>query len=534
MKITRRQTIKLLTGAASVLTARPSLAFFANQTEDEQLSITPGPFAGTRESLANNKMPPWFADAKFGIWSHWGPQSGVEYGDWFARTMYMEGTKEYKWHLENYGHPSKSGYKDLVPLFKGAKWNPEHLMDLYVNAGAKYFVSMGVHHDNYDMWNSKYQPRWNAVATGPRRDIVGEYAKAARARGLRFGVSEHLSNSFEWLGPAHSSDKTGPMAGVPYDGSDPAYADLYHDYSSMKPGYLERIINHPMGREEAPDSWKLQYFLRIKDLVDQHHPDLLYTDGGIPFGEYGMSTIAEAYNVSASLHHGANDAVYTGKLLRECTGGTCVLDRERSVLDDIWPEPWQTDTCIGNWHYQRGITYKTAKKVIDLLVDIVSKNGNLLLNFPLPNSGELDADEMVTLNGITEWMRLNSEGIYATRPWAVSGEGPSTKAVVHTDSTSAYNPNEGKKPDLGATDFRFTTKNNNLYAFAQGYSTAGEPYLLQSLAFGSPYKPGRIDHVTLLGSSEKLKWKQDQAGLHIGALKRPLHDAGCCFKITFA
>lgn len=534
MKITRRQSIYLLASTAPALATRNGLAFLVNQSEASQLTITPGPFTATKQSLAGFRAPAWFTDAKFGIWSHWGPQSGVEYGDWFARTMYMEGTKEYKWHLENYGHPSKSGYKDLVPLFKGAKWDPEHLMDLYVKAGAKYFVSMGVHHDNFDMWNSKYQPRWNAVITGPKRDIVGEYANAARARGLRFGVSEHLSNSFEWLGPAHTSDKTGPLAGVPYDGSDPVYADLYHDYSGMEPGYLGRIINHPMGREEAPDSWKLQYFRRIKDLVDQHHPDLLYTDGGIPFGDYGMSTIAEAYNVSASLHNGTNEAVYTGKLSKECTGGTCVLDRERSVLDDIWPEPWQTDTCIGNWHYQRGITYKTAKKVIDLLVDIVSKNGNLLLNFPLPNSGELDAEEMVTLNGITEWMQLNSEGIYGTRPWTVSGEGPSTKAPVHTDSTSAYNPNENKKPDLGAADFRFTTKNSVLYAFTQGYSSASEPYLLKTLAIDSQQKPGKIRHVAVLGSDERPTWKQDQNGLRISSLKRPLHDAGCCFKIRFS
>lgn len=534
MKYTRRQTLKFIAGAASVLAARPSLAFFADQSERNEIAISPGPYDGKNESLTHNKVPPWFTDAKFGIWSHWGPQSGVEYGDWFARTMYIEGSKQYLWHIENYGHPSKSGYKDLVPLFKGAKWDPEHLMDLYLKAGAKYFVSMGVHHDNYDMWNSKYQPRWNSVSIGPKRDIVGEYAKAARARGLRFGVSEHLSNSFEFFGPAHSSDKNGPLAGVPYDGTDPSYADLYHDYSGMKTGYLDRIIKHPMGRDEVAESWKKQYFNRIKDLVDQHHPDLLYTDGGIPFGEYGMSTIAEAYNVSATFHHGKSEAVFTGKLQKECTGGVCVLDRERSVLDTIWPEPWQTDTCIGNWHYQRGITYKTAKKVIDLLVDIVSKNGNLLLNFPLPNSGELDTQEMVTLNGITEWMALNEEGIFGTRPWEISGEGPSTKVVIKTDSTSAYNPNENKKPDLGVYDFRFTTKNSRLYAFAQGYPKPDESYNLESLSFTSPQRPGKISNVTALGTSEKLKWKQDNTGLHIKALNKPLHDAGCCFRIQFA
>lgn len=533
MNVTRRQSVKYLAGTASVLAARPGLALFNNLTGDNGISLTPGPFRGTRDSLAGNKLPSWFADAKFGIWSHWGPQSGIEQGDWFARRMYEEGSECYRWHLKNCGHPTKTGYKDLVPHFKGAKWNPEHLMDLYVKAGARYFVCTAVHSDNFDMWNSKYQPRWNAVATGPNRDIVGEYARAARARGLRFGVSEHLSNSFEFMGPAHSSDKTGPLAGVPYDGSDPAYADLYHDYSGMKPGYLDRILSRPMGREEVGENWRSLYFHRIKDLVDQHQPDLLYTDGGIPFNEYGLSTVAEAYNVSASLHRGKNETVFTGKLQQECSVGLCVMDRERGVLDSIWPEPWQTDTCIGDWHYKRGIVYKSAKKVIDMLVDIVSKNGNLLINFPLPNSGELDDEEMDILNEITGWMTLNSEGIYDTRPWHIYGEGPSTKVVVKTDTTVAFNPNEGKSPGLGLADYRFTTKGNKLYAFTQGYSKAGEPYLVESLSLSSPLRPGRIKNVVLLGSDEVLAWNQDGSGLHINAFKKQLHKAGCCFRIDF-
>ena len=187
---------------------------------------------------------------------------------------------------------------------------------------------MGVHHDNFDMWNSKYQPRWNAAAIGPKRDIVGEWAAAARKRGLRFGVSEHLSNSFDWLAPAHTSDTTGPLAGVPYDGVHPAYADLYHDYSGMPADFAKTA--KAMGRV-APDCWKQQYFNRIKDLVDQYQPDLLYTDGGIPFDEYGLSLVANLYNVSAARHGGKVEAVYTSKTTSDCATGTCVLDRERGV-----------------------------------------------------------------------------------------------------------------------------------------------------------------------------------------------------------
>lgn len=499
MRITRRRTLQLL-AAAPTLALRPSSA--------EQPSIASGPFKATRESLAADQIPDWFADAKFGIWAHWGPQSAVEDGDWYARNIYIQGSPQYDYHVKTYGHPSKVGYKDLIPQFKAAQWDPEHLMDLYVKAGAKYFFSMGVHHDNFDMWNSKYQPRWNAVATGPKRDIVGIWKNAARKRGLRFGVSEHLSNSFDWLAPAHTSDSTGPLAGVPYDGTLSAYADLYHDYTGMPADFAKNA--KAMGRV-APDRWKQQYFNRIKDLIDQHQPDLLYTDGGIPFDEYGLSLVAHVYNTSAARHGGKVEAVYNSKTATDCTTGTCALDRERGVLDDIASKPWQTDTCIGQWHYKRGIKYKSAKKVVDLLVDIVSKNGNLLLNFPLPNSGQLDADELVTLDGITAWMAVNSEGIYATRPWKIYGEGPSTQAVIKPNGQE-FDPNEGKKPDLTAQDIRFTTKNSTLYAFVQGWPS-GEA-VVPALGLSSPHTV-KITSARMLGHDQNLKFIQSPDALRV-------------------
>ena len=284
MRLTRRSTIKLLGYAAASAAARGAFS------QAPTLPLTSGQYSASRSSLAAYRIPDWFRDAKFGIWSHWGPQSGVEDGDWYARNMYIQGSPQYDYHVKTYGHPSKVGFKDLIPMFKGNKWDPHHLMDLYVKAGAKYFVSMGVHHDNFDMWNSRYQPRWNATATGPMRDIVGLYKEAARERNLRFGVSEHLSNSFDWFAPSHTSDTKGPLAGVAYDGAGSKNSDLYHDYAGMPTDFARTAKE--MGRV-APDSWKQQYFNRIKDLVDQHQPDLLYTDGGIPFEEYGLATVAE-------------------------------------------------------------------------------------------------------------------------------------------------------------------------------------------------------------------------------------------------
>jgi alpha-L-fucosidase len=518
MRLTRRQTIKLLGYSAAFAGTRGALG------QGGTLSLTQGPYTAERTSLNAYKVPDWFRDAKFGIWSHWGPQSGVEAGDWYARNMYMQGCPQYDYHVKTYGHPSKTGYKDLVPLFKAAKWDPKLLMDLYVKAGAKYFVSMGVHHDNYDMWESRYQPRWNSTSVGPMRDIVGLYKLAARERGLRFGVSEHLSNSFDWLAPAHLSDTQGPLAGVPYDGTDPKYASLYHSYADMPADFAKNA--QAMGRV-APDAWKQQYFHRIKDLIDQHHPDLLYTDGGIPFEEYGLSTVAELYNVSGAQHGGKVDAVYCSKLADDCANGTCLLDHERGVADAISEVPWQTDTCIGDWHYKRGQVYKTPKKIVDMLVDIVSKNGNLLLNFPLPNSGELDDEELAILDGITRWMHVNSEGIHGSRPWKIFGTGPATLMQI---DMSGFN--EDKQPDLTAEDMRFTVKGKSLYAFVMGIPV--KECVIKPLALSSPQKPGKILDVQLLGYRDKLEWKQDDKGLRIKMPPAHMSELAITFKVILA
>lgn len=507
MKTTRRDALKMMGGAAAAgVLATRSMTALAQ-------SVTPGRFTDTRASLESYRIPEWFADAKFGIWAHWGPQSAVGDGDWYARNMYMEGSEQYEYHLKRFGPQSKVGYKDLIHLFTASEWDPEHLMDLYQKAGAKYFFSMGVHHDGFDMWNSKYQPRWNAVASGPKKDIVGLWAAAARKRGIRFGVSEHLSNSFDWFAPSHLADTKGPYAGVPYDGQNPAFADLYHDYSGEPADFAKKILNDPMGRD-APEWWKQQYFNRVKDLVDQHQPDLLYTDGGIPFEQYGVGTVAELYNVGPLTPHGQPGTVYFSKTESDCIDGhSCTMDHERSVLGDIDPNPWQTDTCIGEWHYKLGAKYKSPKKVIDMLVDIVSKNGNLLLNIPLPATGVPDAEEMKILEGITAWTSVNGEAIYATRPWKVYGEGPSTKVVIKTDPTK-FDPNEGKKPDLAVSDVRFTTKGDTLYALVMGWPEDGV-VKIASLALDGPQQPMKAVDVRMLGQEEPLKFVHDSSGLRV-------------------
>jgi alpha-L-fucosidase len=492
--LTRRHVLASLTAAPALILSRKSAA------QPALPEIAKGPFDGTAESLKAFQIPEWFRDAKFGIWAHWGPQSGVEFGDWYARNMYIETQAQYKYHLQHYGHPSKFGYKDLCPLWKADQFDADHLMSLYKKAGAKYFMSMGVHHDNFDLWDSKYQPRWNSVATGPKKDIVGLWRKAAQKHGLKFAVSEHLSNSYNWLAVSHGADKSGPQAGVPYDGVDPAYSDLYHPFPKDQP-----IPTQAMSRE-APDSWKLQWFRRIKDLVDNYQPDLLYTDGGIPFGEYGYRLVSHYYNANAALHKGKVQALFTSKTRKDCETGTCALDIERGVANDILNEPWQTDTCIGNWHYKRDMKYKTAKTVIDLLCDIVSRNGNLMLNFPLPNSGVLDGEEAKVLEGITQWMAVNSEGIYATRPWKTSGNIPAPAA-------EQQGFNERNRKDLGANDVRFTMKGAIVYAFVMGWPQ--HEAVVPLLALGGKLGVGQIRNVELLGHKGKLKFTQNETALKV-------------------
>jgi alpha-L-fucosidase len=481
-----------------------------------------GPFQGSRQSLSHYEIPEWFRDAKFGIWAHWGPQSAVEDGDWYARNMYMQGSDQYAYHVETYGHPSKFGFKDTIPRWKAEKFEPEELISLYKQAGAKYFVSMGVHHDNFDMWNSKYQPHWNVTAMGPKKDVVGMWGEAARNAGLRFGVTEHLWITYKWFSTSHGHDETGPFAGVPYDGADSALWDLYVDSNEV-------FTKLDWDESNIPLWWKHYWYLRIKDLVDKYEPDLLYTDGALPFEDYGLNLVAHHYNLSAHKHGGKTEAVYTSKRVQDTEHGVATLDVERGIVDTIWPRPWQTDTCIGQWHYKRGQKYKTAKTVVDMLVDIVSRNGNLLLNFPLPASGSLDLEERAVLADITKWMSVNNEAIHGTRPWKVFGESPAAPAQ-QSETSSSFN--EDKRPDLTVQDVRFTSKGNALYAFVMGWPDYQA--VIKPLALDTALRVRKVENVTLLGHEGPLQFTQDRTALKVLVPEHKPCDYAVAFKILGA
>jgi alpha-L-fucosidase len=512
MPISRRNILKSIALGIPAVPLAPAFAYGSNQPPAALPPIDKGPFEGTRASLRTYQIPEWFRDAKFGIWAHWGPQSAVEAGDWYARNMYMQGGHQYNHHVKTYGHPSKFGFKDTIPSWKAEKFDADYLLGLYKKAGAKYFMTMGVHHDNFDLWNSKYN-RWNAVNMGPKKDIVGLFKKAAQKHGLKFGISDHLWITYKWFSSSKGSDKEGPLAGVPYDGANPKNFEYY--------GTCEEVHSPNLDWNEngIPEVWKKHWFDRIKDLVDKYEPDLLYCDGHVPFEEYGLNMLAHLYNKNAAKNGGKTQAVYTSKRPQDSAKGSgiCVFDVERGVVETIWPLPWQTDTCIGDWHYNRERVgkYKSTKTVIDLLVDIVSRNGNLMLNIPLPASGMPDSDELAVLDGITRWMAVNSEGIYATRPWKIFGEGPrSAIAKDENASSSAQQFNESKRKDFTHEDVRFTTKGNTLYAFIMGWPEGGQQVVIKPLATTSEQKVGTIENVELLGVGN-VAFTRDAEGLNV-------------------
>lgn len=492
-----------------IVTFSLAVMIIASAFSQENNKQTTKPFTTTDESFSTYAYPGWFRDAKFGIWSHWGPQAVPRQGDWYARKMYESDivdrktqqftgkpSREYTYHVEHYGHPSKFGYKDIIPLWKAERWNPDELMKLYKRVGARYFVSMAVHHDNFFLWNSKIH-RWNSASMGPKKDVVGLWQQAAKNEGLRFGVSEHLAASYTWYQTSHSYDQTGSFAGVRYDGANPELQDLYHPPTAL--GDHAWLTRDPKNHEN--------WLKNITELIDMYQPDLLYSDSELPFGETGRKMLAHYYNQDMTKNRGNLEAVYTCKLLE--SKGRWVRDIERGANEGISEFPWQTDTSIGDWYYRTGQKYMTGTEVIQMLVDIVSKNGNLLLNVVQTPEGDLEPDVLAILEEIAAWTAPNGEAIYGTRPWKIYGEGPST-------ATNQEKGRFGGVKDVRtytSGDIRFTTKGETLYAFCM--NTPGGNVEITSLGKQSQVNTKNIASVKMLGSKEKLVWKQQDNALVI-------------------
>jgi len=497
-------------------------------------------FKADWESLgAGYQTPDWFKDAKLGLWSHWGPQCVPEAGDWYGRQMYIQGNPYYDIHVAKYGHPAHHGFMDIIGQWKVTEWDAEGQMALYKAAGAKYFVSMANHHDNMDMFDSKFH-KWNSVNVGPKMDIVGRWEKVARAAGMRFGVSNHAAHAWHWWQTAYGYDAEGPMRGVRYDaatlkkedgkgtwweGLDPQ--DLYTGrWGDMVPPdglttikAMQDYHDQHSGQwlETSPHAWYAkQWLLRQNDLIDKYRPDFVYFDNyGLPLEQAGLDATAYFYNQNRKWHGGKLEAVVTGKKLDAKQKRAIVDDVERGFSDSLRAEYWQTCTCIGNWHYDRGLYdrngYKSAKDVIQRLADVVSKNGNMLLSIPQRGNGAIDEKEVKILQDMAAWMAINGEAIFGTRHWAVYGEGPAR----FTEGMQ----NEGDQKGFTHEDIRYTTRGDVLYALGQDWPHSG--YMsLTALAEGTGLRKGTIERVELLGHGQPLDF-----GLSVNGLNVKLPDA---------
>jgi alpha-L-fucosidase len=489
-----------------------------------------GPYRPTWDSLLAYEAPEWYRDAKFGIWAHWSPQCVPEAGDWYARNMYIQGSEQYDYHLKHYGHPSRFGFKDLCPQWTLHNWEPDALIARYKKAGARFFLALANHHDNFDTWNSGHNP-WNAVNVGPHRDVVGEWAAAARKQGLRLGVTVHQPRNWWWFQTAHGADATGPLAGVPYDGRLTAADGEGQSWQGFDPQQLYAPKHPPMA---LPDiSYVKNFYDRTRDLVDQYDPDLLYLDNSmLPLGWGGMNAAAYFYNHILKTRGGKMEGVLTTKQVPDRLAKALVADIERGVTSGIAAFPWQSETCIGGWHYDRKLFdqageyggYQNPGDIIHWLIDTVSKNGTFILNIPGRADGTIDSKEVAVLDRITDWIQVNGEAIYETRPWNVFGEGPATMKSQPSDTRNVS--------QLGAEDIRFTRNKAGTVVYAIVLGWPEKEVVVRTLGTSSPQLSAGIANVELLGFPEKIRFGQSASALRIQLPARKPCDYAIALKVS--
>jgi alpha-L-fucosidase len=454
-----------------------------------------GPFRPDWESLQKYEVPDWYRDAKFGIFIHWGVYSVPAFGsEWYPRLMYVEGSPEYNHHIATYGPLDKFGYKDFIPMFKAEHYDPAAWAQLFKKAGAKYVVAVAEHHDGFAMYDSGLSD-WTVAKLGPHRDTTGELAKAARAEGLHFGVSSHRVEHDFFMGPGRT---------ISSDVNDPKYAAFYGPAHT----WLKGSSNSPLDNDftYVSSAWADDWLARSAELVEKYHPDLVYFDWWIGQASIRPNlTRFTAFYYNSALKYGDHVGVinYKDYALQE---HSAVLDLERGQLSDIRPMPWQTDTSVSNksWGYIKNDTFKSPEFIVHQLVDIVSKNGNLLLNIGPRSDGTIPEEVQQVLLDVGAWMSVNGDAIYGTRPWKIYGEGPTKTAAgsFHDTDTTNYT----------AEDFRFTRKGNVLYAIGLAWPGNRE-VMIRSLA--SIAGNASVQSVNLLGSDAKIQFEQRPEGLRV-------------------
>jgi alpha-L-fucosidase len=488
-----RALVVLLLLAATMRPAAQENAAVRRKVADVNAAVSAGPFAATWDSLARFRTPDWYQDAKFGIFIHWGVYSVPAFGnEWYPRNMYKKDTKEFAHHVATYGPQSQFGYKDFIPKFTAEHFDPAAWAELFKAAGARYVVPVAEHHDGFAMYDSDVT-RWNAAKMGPKRDVIGELARAVRERGMIFGLSSHRVEHWWFYDQGRTFDS---------DVRDPAFADFYGPAVDQKTSEARQTPP----TQEFLDDW----LARCAELVDKYHPQLVWFDWWIaqPAVHANLQTFAAFfYNRGAQWKEGVaiNYKKHGGESFPDTAG---VLDIERGQLAGIRPLFWQTDTSISknSWGYVTTQDYKTADSIVDDLVDIVSKNGALLLNIGPKPDGTIAGDEQRILRDIGRWLSVNGEAIYATRPWTTFGEGP-TQVVEGPFADT-------KRGAFTDADVRFTTKRDTLYAIALAWPASGT-VTVKTLATGSPSLTREIAAVETLGATGRTEWTRDAAGLHV-------------------
>ena len=476
-----------------------------------------GPFRADWNSLAGYRVPEWFRDAKFGIFIHWGVYSVPAFGnEWYSRNMYVQGNSAFQHHVATYGPQSQFGYKDFIPMFRAERFDANGWLDLFAQAGARYVVPVAEHCDGFAMYDSSLTD-WDAAKMGPKRDVVGELEAATRRHGLYFGVSSHRAEHWWWYhgGMKFDSDVRDPRYAGLYGPAQPMALPGEDDAKEPDPDHLERWL--------PPDTAFLDNWLaRSAELVAKYHPDFLYFDwwiGQPAFQPYLQRFAAYYYDEAASRRQGVV-LTYKGYDFPE---NAATLDIERGKLDTLRLLPWQTDTSVSihSWGYADHDEYRSAQSLIDELVDVVSKNGNLLLNVGPKSDGTIPEQARAILLEMGAWLKTNGEAIYGSRPWLVYGEGPTkvTSSAKHSD-----------QQQFTADDIRFTMNHGALYAIALGWPANGE-LRIRSLARGLPYLKGPVCGVEMLGSDEPLSWRQEADGLHIELPKQRPNEPAWTFRI---
>ena len=474
--------------------------------------IKNGRFKNNWQSLSNHKTPDWYYRGKFGIFIHWGIYSVPAYGnEWYSRNMYSKTNREFLHHIKTYGSQKDFGYKDFIPMFKGENFDAKKWIKTFKDAGAKFVMPVCEHHDGFAMYETEFN-RWNAKDMGPCRNVVGELKEQCEKQGLTFCASTHRAEHFFFMNPGRTFDSDINPDSEYFDFYAPAYYDS--DFNGIA---FTSFVDSKGADKEYLDDW----MVRTCELIDKYQPKMLYFDWWIQnqsFKPYLQKIAAYYYNraeewgveVTIDYKHNAFPL------------GTATLDIERGSLGDISPYPWQTDTAIGkhSWGYTKGNRYKSASDIIGTLIDVVSKNGMLLLNIGPKADGSFTKEETNVLAKIGEWLKINGEGIYETVPYKFYKEG------THGASSGMFS--EGKV-NYCTKDFRFTYKDGYLYAFQMKPSKNIRITSLHTDRDGTVVKS-----VKMLGGAEIESFKNDKNGLTVTLKNEPDTKLPQCVKIELA